>query len=177
MKKVNLLIIAVLLISSMLVAADPARLVRLDVINQTGGNVYIKLNGAATGAFYYLTVPPGGKSFTLLPDIYSRTTWACGYEEKGRLVMTSNVRLNFVPCGVVPTRIVVLGVGNDLCLMVPWAPPIPCIRAVNPGEPTMEKVVWFQYWRSTVVNAWCGFWGVKSSWKFVPLGCYWRYRY
>ena len=111
MKKLNLLIVVALLASALLMAAAPAKLVRLTVINQTGAPIYMKLEGQETGAFYYLTIPAdadkdnGGMTFTVLTDTYARTTWACDYTVSGKLLMTSNIKLNFVPCDMKPMKI------------------------------------------------------------------------
>lgn len=114
MKKVSLLILVVLVLSTVMMAAIPTKMVRLTIINKsdplTGAGdfaVYMKLTGSAvTNAFYYLTVPTGSrdnptvKVFTIMQDVYSRETWQCnGVKSSGTLVVDGNLRLTFVPCG------------------------------------------------------------------------------
>jgi hypothetical protein len=114
MKKVSLLILIILVLSTVLMAAIPTKMVRLTVINKsdpgTGSGdfaVYMKLTGSGvTNAFYYLTVPSGSKDtpmikvFTVMQDVYSRETWQCnGVRSTGSLVVDGNIRLTFVPCG------------------------------------------------------------------------------
>ena len=106
MKKLTLLILLVL-VASTLVAAIPTKTVRLTVINKSGYDVMLKLEGSAvTGAFYYLTIPSGDtdnpviKVFTIMVDLYTRTTWQCGgVENTGTFWVPSNTRLTFTPCG------------------------------------------------------------------------------
>ena len=48
---------------------------------------------------------PSAEARGAILEAYSRETWACdGVRSKGKLVMTGNVRLNFVECGTVPLR-------------------------------------------------------------------------
>ncbi len=152
MKKLNLLI-AIILLATMLLAANPAgKLVRLEVINRTDYPVYIKLEGKNTDAFYYLTISEDEdddtKIFTVLSDDYKRTTWACdGIKSSGDLAMTGNVRLVFTPCGRVPLRWVQRwyrwGQGEIEMFAL--------YRMPNYGEPTMEKV-W--YWKEYSFVRW-----------------------
>ena len=114
MKKVSLLILLVLVLSTVFMAAIPTKMVRLTIINKsdpgTGAGdfaVYMKLTGSGvTNAFYYLTVPSGSKDsptvkvFTVMQDVYSRETWQCnGVRSTGNLVVDGNIRLTFTPCG------------------------------------------------------------------------------
>ncbi len=109
MKKLSLLIMLVL-VASLLVAAIPTKMVRLTVINKSGYDVFIKLEGSKlTEAFYYLTIPAGTqdvptvKIFTILVDYYTRTTWQCnGLQSSGNLFVDGNLRLTFIPCGAKP---------------------------------------------------------------------------
>ena len=72
----------------------------------------ISLQGS--GNFFYLVVDPlTEKIFTLPPQMYSHTTWACGKSTSGNLNMNSNVRLVFTRCGDITS---------------------------NKGEPTQEKI-------------------------------------
>ena len=60
MKKVSLLVLLAILASTLLMAAIPTTIVRLTIINKSGYDVYMKLEGSAvTQSFYYLTVPSG----------------------------------------------------------------------------------------------------------------------
>jgi hypothetical protein len=206
MKKVMLLVLTVMLISAFLMASGPSlRIVRLTIINKSGNDVMMKLEGSDIGKqFYYLTVPAGTKtfpnvsSFTVLEDIYSRTTWygegkyaqCVGTSSSGQLVMASNVRLTFTDCYTVPRR-------NTGSAAAP-------VWAVNNGEPTMEKVVFYQTvvlssgiqktkwagdgdwspWGSSLNVYWkrgCGNegWAWYISSKRVPTRglCQWRYLY
>ena len=62
MEKVSLLILLAILASTLMMAALPTRMVRLTVINKSGYDVYMKLEGSAiTEAYYYLTIPAGGR--------------------------------------------------------------------------------------------------------------------
>jgi hypothetical protein len=160
MKKLNVLIIVALL-AGVLLAANPAgRLVRLEIYNKTDFPVYIKLEGQETGAFYYLTVPGTtsdtsyiDKTFTILTDVYDRTTWACdGIKSEGELWMTGNVRLVFTPCGQVPLRWIQRYYYWDYDMDGFWDYSEGWLyRVPNFGEPTMEKV-W--YWKEYSFDKW-----------------------
>ncbi len=107
MKKVSLLVLLAILASTLLMAAIPTTIVRLTIINKSGYDVYMKLEGSAvTQGFYYLTVPAGDrdvptvKVFTIMTDLYTRTTWQCnGAKSTGTLIVDGNLRLTFTPCG------------------------------------------------------------------------------
>ena len=172
MKKLNLLIIVAILASALLMAATPTKLVRLTIKNNSGDTVYMKLTGEATDAFYYLTIPDEEEMvFTVYSDIYARETWACdGVKSKGKLIMTGNVRLNFVECGTIPLRWVGLDTNGDGLVDT-------LVQRVNKGEPTMEKVAYFKYWAGTAYWFGCGFWAVSEKTFKIPTGCYFRYRY
>jgi hypothetical protein len=163
MKKLNVLLIVSMLAVALLAANPPGKLVRLEIINNSGDTVYMKLEGRGTGAFYYLTVQKAtDKFFTVLVDSYKRTTWACGgITTKGSLVMTGNVKLNFVQCGKFPTRVVWIDInGNgindgytDLGICWPYFPYGACTemnRRPSFGEPTQEKVVYFQTYTNSM---------------------------
>jgi hypothetical protein len=211
MKKVMLLVLTVMLVSAFLMASGPSiRMVRLTIINKSGNEVMIKLEGSDLGKqFYYLTIAAGTKSFpevatfTVLEDIYSRTTWygegdnpqCVGTSSSGLLIMDKNVRLTFTPCYVEPKR-TWYGYNSDYGDWGFW-------RAVNNGEPTQEKVVFYQTVRlfdgKTDGSPWDyaeGPWGYKDNVYFgrgcsnsayyyylstrrVPVRglCYWRYTY
>jgi len=191
MKKVMLLVLTVMLVSAFLMASGPSlRVVKLTVINKSGNEVMIKLEGSDVGKqFYYLTVPAGNKDwphvevFTVLEDVYKRTTWygegdvpqCVGLSSTGWLVMDRNNRLVFTPCNYVPQRYTADG------------------YVTNAGEPSMEKVVYIKYarvWYGTDLNAekitssdiaarrcgnlWVG-WDTTST--KVPDLCQWRYIY
>ena len=186
MKKLNLLIVVALLASALLMAAAPMKLVRLTVINQTGAPIYIKLTGELTEAFYYLTIPADETmTFTVLTDSYKRETWACDYKTSGRLVMTGNVRLNFVPCNTMPTRWVpklICDQYGQNCVQetVPGKNGEPVLvfkKVANFGEPTMEKVAYFKYYTGAYETELCGLWAIASKSYKAPVGCFFRYRY
>ena len=153
MKKLNVLIIVALL-AGVLLAANPAgKLVRLEIINKTDFPVYIKLEGQETASFYYLTVPEtSDKTFTILSDVYDRTTWACdGIKSTGELWMTGNIRLVFTPCGQVPLRWIYRAYwwyDVPSGILYEWET---LYRVPNFGEPTMEKV-W--YWKEYSFDRW-----------------------
>jgi len=204
MKKVMLLVLTVMLISAFLMASGPSlKVVRLTVINKSGNEVMIKLEGSEIGKqFYYLTIPAGDKyspstrTFTVLEDIYTRTTWygegdvaqCVGISSTGYLVMDRNNRLTFTPCYSKPERF--LGMVYDAASnkMVPS-------MTTNAGEPSMEKVVYIPYarivWGDKTENTWgkwtaseliyqgCGWtWiGYKTTTTKVPNLCMWRYKY
>ena len=205
MKKVMLLVLTVMLVSAFLMASGPSlRIVRLTVINKSGNEVMMKLEGSDLGKqFYYLTIEAGTKtfpvvsSFTVLEDVYTRTTWygegkyaqCVGTSSSGQLVMASNVRLTFTDCYTKPMR----NVGSAA------AP----VWAVNNGEPTMEKVAFYQttrlgqgqWWNPDEdQDDWGGYGGLNVYWKRgcgnssyywykssqrVPTRglCQWRYLY
>ena len=101
MKKRKLAIIAlVLVITTILFAAAPSQIIksRLVIKNKSFQRVMISLRGS--GNFFYLVVDPlTEKVFTVPPQMYSHTTWACGRSTSGNLNMNSNVRLVFTRCG------------------------------------------------------------------------------
>jgi hypothetical protein len=174
MKKLNVLLIVALLVTALMSATVSAKLVRLDVYNWTGENVYMRLTGVITGQFYYLTVPPtvrstgfAAKSFTVLSDRYQMDTWACGGVESGReLRMLSNQRLVFTTCNILPTR----RINQDLMPLHTGGDGIPD-KAPNFGEPTMEKVVYFQSLTNRVWVKIGGFGiGTNNVWILAPTG-------
>ena len=176
MKKVMLLVLTVMLISAFLMASGPRlRIVTLTVINKSGNEVMMKLEGSDIGKqFYYLTIPAGDKEwptvkvFTVLEDVYQRTTWygegenaiCTGLSSSGVLVMDRNNRLTFTPCYNVPKRTEKV-----------WVPGTECDRnggiieqgggggrhcrptpgyyvsgvTTNNGEPSQEKVAYIEY--------------------------------
>ena len=112
MKKVTLLLLLVIVASSLLMAAAPLKLVRIWTINKSGHTIYMKLEGVANDGFYYLTIPYGTKTlpdyseYTVVGDIYSRTTWYgpgdfdCeGLKSSGELWAVKQMKLTFTPCG------------------------------------------------------------------------------
>jgi len=175
MKKVILLVLTVIMVSALLMASGPSqRIVRLTIINKSGNEVMMKLEGSDIGKqFYYLTIPAGTKtnpkvsSFTILEDVYTRTTWygmgkytqCIGISNYGQLVVSSNVRLTFTDCYAYPFRTM-----NYYGMSFPQ---------VNSGEPTMEKVAFFY---STML-------GTEPRWKLdedqddyhgSALNVYWK---
>ena len=191
MKKVMLLVLTVMLISAFLMASGPTLdMKRLTIINKSGNEVMIKLEGSDIGKqFYYLTIAAGTKEwpttevFTVLEDVYKRTTWygegtaACvGVSSTGWLVMARNVRLVFTPCYSVPLRTIE---SYDA-----YTNKMVYTRVTNAGEPTMEKVVYYKYAYVGASSdkgydaARCGYWiNWDTSSKKVPNLCQWHYIY
>lgn len=196
MKKVSLLVLLAIVASTLLMAAIPTTIVRLTIINKSGYDVYMKLEGSAvTQAFYYLTVPKGDrdaptvKVFTVMSDLYKRTTWQCnGAKSSGTLAVDGNIRLTFTPCGEqacswTRTTRQLWGCRKDVLTEV-------TVLHRYAGEPRMEKVTYFKYlaygkainWSSA--NIYNGFWNVGCGtwyWRLrtyrLPFGCEWRYQY
>ena len=196
MKKLSMLILLVI-VASLLVAAIPTKMMRLTIINKSGYDVYMKLEGSpVTDAYYYLTVPAGDrdepviKVFTVMSDMYARTTWQCnGLENSGNLVVDGNIRLTFLPCGEFQCGWGVYdfdagwwgGCDNDI-FTVPWA------SHYTQGEPRMEKVTYWKYFVAAANwpknNEADGYWNfgcVQYWWNLktykLPLGCNFRYQY
>ena len=199
MKKLTLLILLVL-VASTLVAAIPTKTVRLVIINKSSYDVYMKLEGSElTGAFYYLTIPAGDpgnptiKVFTVMVDLYTRTTWQCGgLESHGTLMVASMTRLTFTPCDFNCYRLKFWNrTWTNRCDGSQWLKGVWHVKA---GEPTMEKVTYFKWfyaapWATSAYgwpwvypglgywNYGCGLWWWEiRTWK-TPLGCAWRYHY
>lgn len=153
MKKLNLLLVIALLAASLVAAAPQQKLVRLEVINRTGDVINIRLEGTLTSSFYYLTINYDAvrdalllpaSTFTVVPDIYARTTWACGgVQSRGELVMVGNVRLNFTQCDTLPLRTVWFDWNNNGGIWGGAEYYNELHKAPNFGEPTQEKVVFF----------------------------------
>ena len=113
-KRTLIFVVLVLVVTTILLAATPSQIIksRLEIKNKSYQRVMISLRGS--GNFFYLVVDPlTEKIFTLPPQFYSHTTWACGKTTNGTLNMNSNVRLVFTRCGDIAT---------------------------NKGEPTQEKI-------------------------------------
>ena len=114
MKKVLLFgIVAIMIASLLLASGPPLKIVRLTVINKSGNDVFLRLEGSDLGnQFYYLTIPGGTKSmpvvraYTIIEDVYTRTTTygegkydqCVGVSNSGQLIAHKNIRLTFVPC-------------------------------------------------------------------------------
>lgn len=194
MKKLNLLIVLALVLSALLMAATPVKLVRLNIINASGGTIYMKLTGELTDAFYYLTVPDGeDMTFTILTDNYKRETWGCdGLKSSGKLVVTGNIKLKFTDCAFgPPMKWAPVRVWDGCKWVVATEPyvdpcdpeaeviqvPVLMARVINKGEPTQEKV-WHNFWYSGAYwDIDCGVWVIAKTTKKVPYGCFFRYRY
>lgn len=163
MKKVSLILLLVIVLSTVLMAQVPTKMVRLTVINKSGDDVFIKLNGSNISDppfFYYLTIPTGDsdspsiKVFTIMSDVYNRETWACNeFRTAGTLIVTGNLRLTFTPCGraaVLPLQYLFLTAGGnyivtrDLTTVPATALLVSTATRRNAGEPTQEKVVAFR---------------------------------
>ena len=190
MKKVSLLILLVIVLSTVLMAAVPTKMTRLTIINKSGYDVYLKLEGSSvTEAFYYLTIPAGDqdepsvKVFTVMADLYDRTTWQCdGVQSSGKLAVTGNIRLTFTPCGKFLNLTLRYIVDNGDGTFT-------YVYKENQGEPTMEKVVRFR-WLANGVPTWSnadlynGYWNwgcFTFYWRARtysrPTGCLYRYQY
>lgn len=180
MKKVSLLILLAIVLSTVLMAAVPTKMVRLTIINKSDPEidsgdyaVYMKLTGSSvTDAFYYLTVPAGSrdeptyKVFTIMSDVYDRETWQCnGVKSSGSLIVAGNLRLTFTQCGQISTYCAFVdAAGNvvkDTCSKFSWLVSegvVPAQTAITArgwrvaGEPGMEKVTYFKYLRSTLIT-------------------------
>ncbi|OGO28024.1 MAG: hypothetical protein A2Z16_06625 [Chloroflexi bacterium RBG_16_54_18] len=135
------ILLSLFLIASFLLPAAnlSQKVVRLEVINKSGANVYIELEGEGTGSFYYLTVTDATtKTFSLLADYYKRKTWTCDrFRYNSRLNLNSNTRLAFVDkCSSYPP-VLVYQISDKVersNLVVMRSPR---------GERTMEKVPYF----------------------------------
>jgi hypothetical protein len=203
MKKLSVLILLVI-VASLLVAAIPTKMMRLTIINKSGYDVYMKLEGSPiTDAYYYLTVPSGDRDnpvirvFTVMSDMYDRTTWQCGgLESTGQLAVTGNIRLTYTPCGEALCKIPVENT-EDLEVITKWKCGHPVSWATpddfvlwfgRQGEPTMEKVT---YWKWVSFdenfpknNTADGYWNwgcFQYYWDLetykLPTGCNFRYQY
>lgn len=200
MKKVSLLILLVV-VASLMVAAIPTKTVRLTVINKSGYDVYMKLEGSElTDAYYYLTIPAGDrdeptvKVFTIMEDVYTRTTWMCDvFESSGKLFVDGNIRLTFIPCGDIRGcsywdwyRIWDFATGcGRMDIGEFWN-----LHRWDAGEPRMEKVSYFKLLYGPGTPSWHsaylynGYWSIGCAtlyWRIrtykLPVGCNWRYQY
>jgi hypothetical protein len=94
--------------------AEAETLFPVEILNRTDGPVTLVLVGRDTLQAYALTVSGGEtRAFTLRPDIYDETTFACGDSADGELEVSGKLRLVFTHCPG---------------------------EAVNAGAPTQEKV-------------------------------------
>jgi len=214
MKKVSLLVLLAILASTLLMAAIPTTIVRLTIINKSGYDVYMKLEGSAvTQGFYYLTVPSGDrdvptiKVFTIMSDLYTRTTWQCnGAKSTGTLIVDGNLRLTFTPCGerscgfpgvytffnnCATLNAWKVWLANDDPNKGPFEAPAYTYSFTHrrAGEPRMEKVTYFKYlqyggptWSSAYLytgfwNFGCGTWYYRIRTYRLPYGCAWNYQY
>jgi hypothetical protein len=197
MKKVSLLVLLAIVASTLLMAAIPTTIVRLTIINKSGYDVYMKLEGSSvTEAFYYLTVPAGDrdvptvKVFTIMSDLYKRTTWQCnGAQSSGTLIVDGNIRLTFTPCGEKACTWSV----DRTYLWGCFADDLSAYTVTTThryaGEPRMEKVTYFRYlsygdpsWTDAYLyqgfwNFGCGTWYYRLRTYRLPYGCAWRYQY
>jgi hypothetical protein len=148
------------------------KLVRLEVINKSGANVYIELEGEGTGSFYYLTVPDDTtKTFSLLADYYKRKTWTCDrFRYNSRLNLNSNSRLAFVDkCSSYPPILV---------YQISDKPDNsnPVVMRSPRGERSMEKVPYFSLFVYIRGMKACTVYGMRFGCVFVNPQRY-RYRY
>ena len=173
MKKVSLLILLVIVLSTVMMAAIPTKMMRLTIINKSGFDVFMKLTGSnLTGAFYYLTVPSGDrdtpmvKVFTVMQDAYDRETWQCdGVRSTGVLLVDSNIRLTFIPCGQFVCSWTTTTLQFWGCNKTPTLVDTTHRRS---GEPTMEKVVAFRYLFPVPPNGFPS--GFSACGVFSPAG-------
>jgi hypothetical protein len=205
MKKVSLLVLLAILASTLLMAAIPTTIVRLTIINKSEYDVYMKLEGSSvTQSFYYLTVPSGTrdnptvKVFTIMADLYTRTTWQCnGAKSTGTLIVNGNLRLTFTPCGErscgIPGAYLFwnkcatvaafqewVALGNDPALFDPLVNgPTYLVETTHryAGEPRMEKVTYFkylQYGAPSWINAYLytGFWNFGCGTWYYRIRTY-----
>jgi hypothetical protein len=118
MKKKTFLILVILALS--LISADklPNGLKRLTVVNKSGRELEISLNGKTFNQFYYLNVPEGSRDvpveryYTVVPDTYSASVYyyelwdpvygnQCG--TKGdTLDLRRNVKITIFECDTTP---------------------------------------------------------------------------
>jgi len=207
MKKVSLLVLLAIVASTLMMAAIPTTMVRLTMINKSGFDVYMKLEGSAvTEAFYYLTVPSGDrdvptiKVFTVMVDVYKRTTWQCnGLQSSGNLLVDGNIRLTFTPCGEMACwRYEV----TDQMWGCDKGTPVEVWNLHRiAGEPRYEKVTYWKYlapygpnfavypwlagtvaWKNAYLySGWWNFscctWAYRIRTYRLPYGCAWRYQY
>ena len=186
MKKVILFgIVAIMIASLLLASGPPLRIVRLTVINKSGNDVFLKLEGSDLGnQFYYLTIPGGTKSmpvvraFTIIEDIYTRTTTygegkydqCVGVSSSGQLVAHKNIRLTFVPCAYNPPTRRVAYWDEDLG---DWT----FVKEPNYGEPTMEKVLYARWLELDYIAGGAGFdeeYLTFDSWDDERLNILWK---
>jgi hypothetical protein len=152
----------------------------------------MKLEGQVEENFYYLTIPWGDKelpdhsSYTIVTDIYSRTTWYgpgdldCeGLKSTGELWAVKQMKLTFTPCGQVNEykywalvdtdgdgvlELVSVGTGKIL-----W------------GEPSWgEKVAYWEYLVSGAGADALGCWWSVDSAKYRSPNrnnCFFLYKY
>jgi len=149
-----------------------------------------------TENYYYLTIPSGTrdaptvKVFTIMEDLYKRTTWQCnGLRSSGSLVVDGNLRLTFTPCGEFACGWTAFRTWFDRCTgdLVGAS-----VTKRPAGEPRMEKVSYFRYlqyrpiaalgWEGAyLVNGWwdigCGLYYYRLRTYRTPFGCNYRYQY
>jgi hypothetical protein len=98
MKKSILIILALVILSAIVVAANdwPAK---LRVINQSDQPVVVNLGYP----YQYLYVAAGAdKTFHIEKDEYTASVWYCGDEIGSTMDITRSLRLRFKPCSVLP---------------------------------------------------------------------------
>ena len=141
MKKIILIVLicAIFLIG----ADDPVGLVRLTIINKSGGEIAIWLNGRYQEEFYYLTVEQGTrdfpkvKTFTIYKDVYDMQI---GYIREWDPVYYYDPSNS--PCPITPTKELLYATRNNRLTFTDCAGGFP-----RPGEPSMMKI-----WQGQYVN-------------------------
>ncbi|MFM8323172.1 MAG: hypothetical protein ACKOC5_19855, partial [Chloroflexota bacterium] len=131
---------------------------------------------------------PVVKIFTVLSDIYQRTTWQCdGVKSSGTLAMLGNMRLTFTPC--FERNYKVNWTGTWYWQKMGWLALDEVLLKRVAGEPTQEKVTYFRYLSVGTPEWWfsqnyTGYWSwgcVTYYWRSrtwrTPVGCDWFYQY
>jgi hypothetical protein len=111
-KRVLFTVISIIVISIFLTAAAPAftKLSRLTVWNRTKGTAYIKMKSTDGNdkpqdkRFYYLTIKPGLKVFTVDRRWYEATIYACDGDQDKDLNLHTDLRLTIPFCGSMPAQ-------------------------------------------------------------------------
>jgi len=121
--------VLLLVIAFSIMGAIPTKMVKLTIINKSGYDVYMRLEGSPlTDTFHYLTIEAGDrdapvtKLFTIMSDVYTRTTWQCnGLESTGNLVVDGNIRLTFyhvMKCNVHGVNMIQMQDGSLVVIMI-----------------------------------------------------------
>ena len=108
-KKITLILLALVLIAPVLLGAQ-SPVVRLTVINQTKDTIYVQMDFPYNNLRVPFQKPPEPKKafeeiiwpytvFTIDRGVYQKVKiWACNGVFEGSLDLSTQVRLNFLPC-------------------------------------------------------------------------------